>query len=163
MNTAYIALGSNVGDRLDYLRKGKEMVERKVQIIATSPIYDTEPIGSEDQARFLNAVVAIRTELSPEDLLALCLDIEKVNGRTRDARNAPRTLDLDLIFYNSFVHNSTDLTLPHPRMHERAFVLSPLADINPELVHPVLQASVKELLAQCEMKERFIRQTDHTL
>jgi 2-amino-4-hydroxy-6-hydroxymethyldihydropteridine diphosphokinase len=163
MSTAYIALGSNVGDRLDFLRKAKEALSRRVNILATSPVYETEPIGTVEKYKFLNAVLGVRTELSPQALLSLCLAVERENGRLRERKNAPRTLDLDLLLYDDLCIDMPDLTLPHPRMHERAFVLAPLADIAPEAPHPVLGISLRQLLAGCEGRENLVRRTDQIL
>lgn len=163
MNTVYIALGSNVGDRLDNLRKGKDALARHIEIIATSLVYDTEPIDADGQTRFLNAVVSARTNILPEEVLSLCLVMERKNGRVRSEKNAPRTLDLDLILYDDLILDTSGLTLPHPRMHQRAFVLAPLADIAPDLIHPTLRVSIKELLERCETTEQLLHSTGETL
>jgi 2-amino-4-hydroxy-6-hydroxymethyldihydropteridine diphosphokinase len=163
MSTIYIALGSNIGDRLAFLRKGKDALGQYMNIIATSAVYDTEPIGTAAQDRFLNAALAAETELSPQKVLSICLAIEKENGRAREAKNAPRTLDLDLLLYDDLRIDSPELMLPHPRMHERAFVLAPLCDIDPELLHPVLRVPVRELLAKCAREENLIQRTEYSI
>lgn len=159
MSVAYLALGSNVGDRLQHLRSGKDSLVRLGNIVAVSPVYDTEPVGTSDGDRFLNAVVAVRTQLSPEELLSKCLEIEQENGRTRTVQNAPRTLDIDILLYDDLQIENSDLTLPHPRMHERAFVLTPLADIASDVVHPRLDVTIRALLAECPSQD-IVRTND---
>lgn len=163
MNGVYIALGSNIGDRFDHLLQGKNALAEEMDVMMISPVYDTEPVGTAEPDRYLNAVLSARTNLSPEELLSLCLTIERENGRQRSVRNAPRTLDLDLLFYDDLCLETPDLTLPHPRMHERAFVLAPFADIAPDAVHPKLGLSVQKLFDRCEQKERLVRRTEYSL
>jgi 2-amino-4-hydroxy-6-hydroxymethyldihydropteridine diphosphokinase len=111
--------------------------------------YLTEPVGGPQQEWYLNQVVAGETALLPEQLLAACLEVEAAFGRERLVRNGPRTLDVDILFFADLVSESPSLTLPHPRLHERRFVLEPLCEIAPELVHPRLHLTVRELLARC--------------
>ena len=148
--TAYIALGSNLGDRRGTLSTAVRRLraEPGLRVTASSQFYETAPVGCPPgSGEFLNSVVAVETDRSPEDLLHLLLRIERQFGRTRSEPNSPRTLDLDLILYGDVILNTPDLTLPHPRMHERAFVLAPLAEVAPDAVHPVLGKSVGELAA----------------
>jgi 3-oxoacyl-[acyl-carrier protein] reductase len=157
MTTAYLALGSNLGNRQGYLDAAVRRLraEPGVQIVAVSPYYETEAVGGPpDQQKFLNAVVAIETQLAPQALLRLLLEIEHRFGRVRTVRNAPRTLDLDLLLYGDQIWDEPELTIPHPRMHERAFVLVPLADLAPDVVHPVLRMSVRELLIHLPESDR---------
>ena len=150
MTTAYLALGSNVGDRRGYLDAALRRLraEPGVRVTAVSPYYETEPVGGPpDQRRFLNAVAAAETDLAPQALLRLLLEIEHRFGRVRTAKDAPRTLDLDLLLYGDQTWDESELTIPHPRMHERAFVLVPLADVAPDATHPRLRVPIRELLA----------------
>ncbi|HEY1191812.1 MAG TPA: 2-amino-4-hydroxy-6-hydroxymethyldihydropteridine diphosphokinase [Gemmata sp.] len=149
MTLAHVALGSNLGDRWSTLSDAVQRLraEPGVRVVATSEFYDTVPVNCPPgSGEFLNAVVALETDRPPHDLLNLLLHIERQFGRSRSGPNAPRTLDLDLVLYGSAVVNTPDLTLPHPRMHERAFVLVPLAEVSPGAVHPVTQKTVQELL-----------------
>jgi 2-amino-4-hydroxy-6-hydroxymethyldihydropteridine diphosphokinase len=146
MATAYIGLGSNVGDRMATLRTAIQRLETLGRVTRVSRLYETVPVGYLDQPRFLNAVVALETALAPADLLRALLGIERDLGRTRSFPNAPRTLDLDLLLVDDVILDTPELTLPHPRLHERAFVLVPLAEIAPETVHPGSGQTIRELL-----------------
>src|SRR5262249_40005530 len=142
MPIAYIALGSNLGDRYATLSAAVRRLRAQpgLQVIGSSEQYQTAPVNCPPgSGAFLNAVVAVETEREPHDILQLLLRIERQFGRVRSEPNSPRTLDLDLILYGDRVINTPELTLPHPRMHERAFVLVPLAEIAPNAVHPVLK------------------------
>jgi 2-amino-4-hydroxy-6-hydroxymethyldihydropteridine diphosphokinase len=153
----YIGLGSNVGDRERALQRAREgLVARGLTPGPLSSLYLTEPMGAPPQEWFLNQVAAFRTTLGPPDVMDACLDIEKEMGRTREVFRGPRTLDLDLLLHGSTVTGGPRLTLPHPRLHERLFVLVPLSEIAPRLVHPVLGLTMAELRARCPDTSRVL-------
>jgi 2-amino-4-hydroxy-6-hydroxymethyldihydropteridine diphosphokinase len=148
---AYVGLGSNLGDRAAYLLLGLSALSRlpKTHLLRLSPVYETDPVGP-PQPPYLNMVAELETELSPTGLLAEMLRIEKALGRERRERWGPRTLDLDLLLYGDLVLEEEGLSVPHPRFHERAFVLVPLLDLLPEGRHPLLGQSFAELLASLD-------------
>ena len=145
-----IALGSNLdssfGDRAANLRVAQRRLDELGDLIAVSSFYDTEPVDYLDQPRFLNGAATLETALEPEALLQKLLEIEQTMGRERLIAKGPRVIDLDLLLYDDRVMNTAELTLPHPEMHTRRFVLEPLAEIAPSWVHPVLHRSVADLL-----------------
>ncbi len=142
----YIALGTNLGDRLANLQTAIQMFSPGVEVVAQSPVYQTPPWGYEKQPDFLNQVVFAETSLSPNDLLKFLKQIEVRIGRTPTFQFGPRVVDLDILFFDDWVVEFSGLQIPHPRLHERAFVLVPLNDLNPNLRHPVLGGSIQELL-----------------
>ena len=145
---AYIGLGANLGDRVATCRKAVVALASLpgCRLLRTSSLYETEPVGLTDQPLFINGVVLLETERDARWLLARLLDIEADLGRVRGTRWGPRTIDLDLLFFDEEIMTSTELTIPHPRVHERRFVLQPLHEIAPKLRHPVLEKTIGELL-----------------
>ena len=147
IHTAYVALGSNLGDKEANLRKALELLqERGVEVVKTSSFICTEPYGVTDQPQFLNGVCEVRTSLVPLALLHTLLEIEQEMGRVRLRHWGERNIDLDLLLYEDVVMNTPELILPHPDMQNRDFVLLPLAEIASELVHPTLQKTISELV-----------------
>ncbi|MBM3948095.1 MAG: 2-amino-4-hydroxy-6-hydroxymethyldihydropteridine diphosphokinase [SAR202 cluster bacterium] len=145
---AYLGLGSNMGDRLGYLRAAVRELAAISEKATASSAYETEPVGITDQPLFLNAVCHIVTRLDPWELLDTVRGIEAKYGRQRTVVGGPRTLDIDILLYDGLVMETPELTIPHPRMHQRAFVLVPLVEIAPDVVHPELKATVSALLAK---------------
>ena len=148
-HTAFVALGSNLDDRLRCIDAATaQLAQLSCAPIQRSHLYDTTPMYLEEQPRFVNTVVRLQTDLDPDRLLARLLDIETSLGRVRAERNGPRVIDLDLLLWDNLVRESEALILPHPRLHERPFVLRPLLDLDPGLRHPTLDRRVDELWAE---------------
>ena len=148
---AFIGVGSNLGERERLIEQAEKTLagHPKVKGLKSAPIYETEPVGGPPQRLFLNTVWEIETELSAQELMDLLLRIESGLGRTRPKKNEPRSIDLDLLFFGDQVIQETHLTVPHPRLHERWFVLKPLWDLRSDWTHPVLKKSICELLDEC--------------
>jgi len=147
---AYLCLGSNLGEREKNLAQALTLLSQKAKLGKISSIYETEPAGYKEQPLFLNMVCQVATNLNPQELLSLAKAIESKMGRTPSFPNAPRPIDIDILFYDSKIIKTKDLTIPHPRLAGRAFVLVPLAEIAPELVHPELGKSITELASNVE-------------
>ncbi|MBK3496892.1 2-amino-4-hydroxy-6-hydroxymethyldihydropteridine diphosphokinase [Viridibacillus sp. YIM B01967] len=149
MNDVYISLGSNIGDRLQTLQHAVKLLteQNEVEVVKLSSIYETDPVGFTDQDAFLNMVAHIRTALAPEKTLKMCQAIENELKRVRVIRWGPRTIDLDILLYNHDNIETETLTVPHPRMHERAFVLVPLLEIDPKLIDPKTNAALQTVLS----------------
>ena len=156
MTQAFIALGTNIEPRENHFIKALEMLTDHSEILIKkiSSIYETDPVGYEDQADFLNMVIEVETELSAEKLLRYCQLIEERLGRVRTILNGPRTIDLDILLYSQENIRMDDLEIPHPRMHERAFVLVPLGEIAPEIVVPGTGKQVQQLLEELPREEK---------
>ncbi len=155
--TAYLGLGSNLGDRETHLRKALSLLGDAGEIIALSSVYETEPWGYAEQPSFLNIVCGFRTSLSPPELLALAQEVERSLGRVRTVRYGPRTMDVDILLYGDLVLDTPDLQIPHPRIPERAFVLAPLAEIAPDVEHPALKRPISALLADAPGRETVVK------
>jgi 2-amino-4-hydroxy-6-hydroxymethyldihydropteridine diphosphokinase len=147
----YLALGSNMGDRQENLRQAVAALPPQMMVKAKSHIYETPPWGYENQPKFLNQAVKAETYLEAEPLLKHLKRLEIALGRQASFPNGPRSIDIDLLFYDDLVLNTPLLTLPHPRMHDRGFVLLPMMDIAPDLVHPVIRKSIREMLASSNL------------
>jgi len=142
----YLGLGSNLGNRKNNLEEAIRQISQFAAIKKTSSTYETEPWGLKDQPKFLNQVLFVESTLGPNELLSLLKNIEQQMGRKKSVRFGPRIIDVDILFYDDDVMNTPNLTIPHSHLTERAFVLVPLAEIAPKLVHPLYQKTIKELL-----------------
>jgi 2-amino-4-hydroxy-6-hydroxymethyldihydropteridine diphosphokinase len=147
MTGVFIGLGSNLGDRQANLNRAVQLISQGLPVLATSSLYQTEPAGLKDQPDFLNSVAHVDTDATAGKLLKILGGIEMLMGRERPFTGAPRVIDLDLLFFGDAIISQPGLEVPHPRLHQRAFVLVPMAEIAPDFVHPVLHKSMRELLA----------------
>ena len=157
---AFLGLGGNLADPLYQFRRAREQLadHPDIELRSSSPLYRTPPVGGpQGQPDYLNAVLEVGTELSPEELLQLCQRLETHAGRTRELHWGPRTLDIDLLFFADLTCSEKRLTLPHPRLHQRHFVLLPLNDLAPQLQHPLLEKSVAQLLTALPPAEGISR------
>ena len=146
---AFIGAGANLGEPVRQIRQALDELEKSpgVRLGAVSSLYRTQPMGPVEQPPFINAVFSLECGISPQDLLVLLLDVEQRMGRVRGERWGPRVIDLDLLFYGGEIISEQGLEVPHPRLHERRFVLVPLVEIAPDIIHPVLKKSAFDLLA----------------
>jgi len=150
MESVFLALGSNIGAREEYLRAAiRDLSTRGIDLVRAAPVYSTQPLEVFDQPWFLNTVLEVRTDLNPDELLRMCLDVEKQNHRVREALKGPRTLDIDIIFYGNEIVRVPGLTIPHPNFSFRRFVLAPLAELAPDFVDPISGKTLQDLLEAC--------------
>ena len=154
---AYLSLGSNLGDRETHLRDGIQRLRVVGRVQSTSSLYETQPVEFTDQPWFLNYAVALETSSTPTQLMQQLLEIERAMGRRRLQKKGPRTIDLDVLLFGDVVVNTAELTIPHPAMQDRRFVLEPLAEIAPDAIHPVLKKTVRELLSELPAGQSVLR------
>jgi 2-amino-4-hydroxy-6-hydroxymethyldihydropteridine diphosphokinase len=145
LNTVYLSLGSNVGDRKAQLREAQARLGAEGRVVATSSLYETEPVEFTNQPWFLNCAVALETNDTPQELIEAILRMEAEMGRQRLQNKGPRTIDIDILLFGDTILDSPGLTIPHPAMHQRRFVLEPLAEIAPALFHPIFGKTIREL------------------
>ncbi len=151
MHTLYVLIGGNIGDRRNNLEVAICWLQKEIgQVIGSSGVYETEAWGNNDQPDFYNQVHIINTQLPAEEAMDKILDIEEKMGRVRTIKNAERIIDIDILFFNKEIINVTGLTVPHPEIANRRFVLAPLDELSPGFVHPVLHKSIHELLSTCK-------------
>ena len=154
---AYLSAGSNLGDRKAHLGAGIEALRAEgIVVRRISSVFETEPVGFLEQPWFLNIALEVATDLSAQELLRICLTIEAAQGRVRTFQGAPRALDIDILLFGNRVIHEPGLEVPHPRMAQRRFVLEPLAEIAPGVIHPLLQKDIRSLLASCPDSSRVL-------
>jgi 2-amino-4-hydroxy-6-hydroxymethyldihydropteridine diphosphokinase len=156
MTVVYLGLGSNIEDKKQHLRDALELIAGLGVICHLSRLYQTEPVGFRDQDWFLNLVAELDTDLSPDMLLSSIKSIERTLGRKKARKDGPRTIDIDLLFYGDLVVNSQTLVIPHPRLQDRLFVLQPLMDLNPDLRHPLLRKTIRELVSSRRWTDQVV-------
>jgi 2-amino-4-hydroxy-6-hydroxymethyldihydropteridine diphosphokinase len=154
--TVYLSLGSNVGDRVQNLREAVAKIREIGDVVAVSSLHETEPVEFTEQSWFLNCAVALTTGLAPEELMAGLLEIEREMGRERTVKKGPRTIDIDIVLFGDRIIETSELTVPHPAMHHRRFVLEPLVEIAAEARHPLLRKNVRELLLQLPVGDALV-------
>ncbi len=158
MPLAYLGLGSNIGNRIGYIRRSLVALSRlpKTKVTKVSSLYETEPYGKKEQPWFINIVVEVSTELGPLELFKKCKSIENKLGRQKREKWAEREIDIDILLYDEIIFSTPELQIPHPDMHNRRFVLIPLSEIAPNIIHPVFKKSVSELLIECKDTTKII-------
>lgn len=151
INTTYLLLGSNMGNPKQKLAQASTLIAKAIgPIIRSSSIYSTQAWGNTNQPDFLNQIIIISTQLNPQKTIRVILNIEKKMGRLRTLKNAPRVIDIDILFFNKETIATDELTVPHPLMQERRFVMTPLNELSPNFIHPVLNKSVHQLMKGCK-------------
>jgi 2-amino-4-hydroxy-6-hydroxymethyldihydropteridine diphosphokinase len=153
MARVIVGIGSNLGNKEENIRNSIKLIGEKCKILKTSSFYETEPVGCEEQGWFLNCAVEAETRLEPLELLEFLKSVEKRLGRAKTAKNGPRTIDLDILLYGNEIINEKNLIIPHPRLHQRLFVLEPLKEIAPELVHPAFGKNIREIHSALDSKK----------
>lgn len=153
MTLAYLGLGTNLGDRQKNLKEAIKAISLKMNVLQRSSVYETKAWGYTNQPDFLNQVIEVNTDLTPLQLLNFVKRTETELGRVENFRYGPRLIDIDILFYGTVIRNTTRVQIPHPRLHERAFVLVPMAEMEPDFVHPLLQKTVAELLKNVDASE----------
>lgn len=155
MHSVFLLLGSNLGNRVLFLQQAITHIEDEVgQVLTASSVYESPSWGKTDAPAYLNQVIYLQTELSPQLLLHSVLAIEQILGREREEKWGPRTIDIDILFYDDLIISEKNLQIPHPELHKRGFTLVPLAEIAPELVHPVVNKNILQI--KSELKDEFI-------
>ncbi|MBI5199168.1 MAG: 2-amino-4-hydroxy-6-hydroxymethyldihydropteridine diphosphokinase [Nitrospirae bacterium] len=156
---SYLGIGSNIGKRRENCLEAISLLEESpfISVTKRSSLYETEPVGYEDQPPFINCVIEIETTIDPRRLLRVCQEIEDILGRERDIRWRPRTIDIDILLYNNLIINEQDLRIPHPHMHERGFVLIPLSEIASDAIHPVKKKKIKDLLRAIKDRHSVVK------
>lgn len=156
MHHIFLALGSNIENRKQYIETAVALLREKVRDITVAPLYETKPRYFEDQQNFLNTVLRGYTNLAPRELLHHTQAVQKKVGRIERFRNGPREIDIDILFYDDLIYQDEELAIPHPRLQERDFVLQPFADLDPDFPHPVLKKTIRELLAAIPKEQRSV-------
>lgn len=154
MLSVYISAGSNLGNRESNLKKSIDLISEHCSVIYVSSIYETEPVGKTEQPYFMNAVFRIGTVMLPHCLLKILKGVESEMGRVSKERWGPRIIDLDIVLYGNIIIDTPGLKIPHPEMHDRKFVLEPLCELSPELIHPLLKQDIKTILEHLETDKK---------